>query len=307
LVLYVPKVQERLFEITLSGRRLKINFINDSKLIRVRADYFSDQYTIEGSPATTSINNFEKEQLVLADKNHKVFAQFDSLKGKANTEALARRLTDTLDKQLAYFFNRYVQYADTVKSPAAFVRVYNVIDFDKNYKALKKFITFNAARFPNYAPIQEIKKRAMDVIRIYEEEFNLGDKLPSITLNDVNDLPFSTSSLKGQYYLIDFWSILCQDCIVFKTAEKRITDKGYNKVKFVSVALDDQKQNWKSLVLTNKLNWTQLIDEEMWDGPTVRTLVFDSIPFNFLVSPQGRVIKKAIKPDSLESIISHLK
>jgi hypothetical protein len=45
----------------------------------------------------------------------------------------------------------------------------------------------------------------------------------------------------------------------------------------------------------------------MWQGPAVRTLLFDSIPFNFLVGPHGKIIDKAIKPDSLQKVISRLR
>jgi hypothetical protein len=42
-----------------------------------------------------------------------------------------------------------------------------------------------------------------------------------------------------------------------------------------------------------------LIDEQMWAGPVARTLRFDSIPFNFLLGKDGRILAKGISPDSL--------
>jgi len=308
IVLYVPEQQEeRLFKITIPGSHIEATFINDTRQIKVHIHYFDHHYDISGSPATTNLERFENSQIKISAQLSKLVKPIDSLHKLHITGPQIDTLQKQFDVKLHSYLNRNIGYADTVKSPAAFVEVYNSIDFDTDYKGLKKFIVNNAARFPNYKPIQQIKAKAMATVRIYEEEFYVGDKIPSISLPDTNGIAFSTSSLKGQYYLIDFWSTLCDQCMAFKIAQKNIFVKGNSKVKFISVALDDQKDNWKSMISRNKLNWTQLIDEKIWEGPAVNTLVFDSIPFNFLVSPQGKIIKKAIQPDSLAKVIAGLK
>ncbi|WP_461449775.1 TlpA family protein disulfide reductase [Mucilaginibacter sp.] len=306
LIFYIPKNHERLFEVLLNEKKLKVTFINDSKLIRIHIDYFSQKYQIDGSTASKSLIDFGNSQLKIAAITQKLYRVIDSLQRNHKNVSRIKILSDSLDRKLAAFSLRYVRYADTVRSPAAFIEVYNNIDFDNNYRQLKRFIMFNAGRFPSYKPIQEIKKKALSVVRVYEQEFNIGDKLPYISLPDTSGKLRSTSLFKGKYYLIDFWSTWCQQCIVFKDAEKKINNKFSNKVKIVSVAIDDQDQVWKKMISYNKLNWMQLIDKKMWEGPAVNTLLFDSIPFNFLVDPTGIIIKKAIKPDSLNAVLSNL-
>jgi hypothetical protein len=78
------------------------------------------------------------------------------------------------------------------------------------------------------------------------------------------------------------------------------------KFEIVSVAIDSEKEDWELILEKENLNWTQLIDEKMWQGTAVKTLKFDSIPFNFLVNPEGRIIAKAIKPDSLLPVLHRL-
>ena len=51
--------------------------------------------------------------------------------------------------------------------------------------------------------------------------------------------------------------------------------------------------------------WKQLIDVKLWRGPAVNALKFDSIPFNYLVDPNGKIIAKAIKADSLLTVVSN--
>jgi thiol-disulfide isomerase/thioredoxin len=188
------------------------------------------------------------------------------------------------------------------------MKVYSTIDFGNDHEAEKKFILRNSARFASYMPLQHFKDEVLATIKIYEEEFNVGDKLPTITLPDQNGHPFSTASLNNQYYLIDFWSTLCQQCMIFKTKELEIANMiPANQLEIVSVAIDDQTDEWKKNIILNGFKWPQLIDVKMWEGPAVRTLLFDSIPSNFLVAPGGKVIAKAIKPDSLVKTIAQLK
>jgi hypothetical protein len=307
--LFVPR-EEKAYRMTIKGTsRIQANFINDSKIIRIHLDYFARTYKVEGSPATTSLRKFDDGQRIFAKNRFTPFSvSLDSLK---QLKIVKGRQYDTLisryNAQLRMFFKRYIGYADTVKSPAAFLTVYKLIDFGDDYEAFKKFVLRNTTRFVGYKAMAQAKKEAMDVIRIHEEEFKIGDLLPSVTLPDIDGKPYSTASLKGQYYLIDFWGTYCPQCGAFKEAEVKLFEKGPSRVKLVSIALDDEKDTWKMLVARNKMNWVNLIDEQMWTGPAVNTLLFDSIPFNFLVNPQGRVIKKAIRPDSLGKVISELK
>ena len=77
-----------------------------------------------------------------------------------------------------------------------------------------------------------------------------------------------------------------------------------DKFEIVSVAIDAEKEIWQKQISNEVFKWPQLIDTQMWKGVAVTTLKFDSIPFNFLVSPEGRIINKAIKPDSLLTILA---
>jgi hypothetical protein len=307
--LFVPR-EEKAYRMTIKGdTRLQATFINESKIVRIHLDYFANTYTVNGSPASASLRKFISDQTLFAKNRFTPFnTSMDSLK---RLHIMKGAQYDTLisryNAQLRLFFKRYIGYADTVKSPAAFLMVYKLIDFNEDYDLFKKFVLRNTARFAGYKAMAQVKKEAMDEIRVHEEEFNVGDVLPSVTLPDINGKPFSTGSLRGQYYLIDFWGTYCPQCGAFKAAEMKLFEKGPLHVKLVSVAMDDEKKVWQTLVAKNKMNWVNLIDVQMWTGPAVNTLLFDSIPFNFLVAPNGKIIKKAIKPDSLLKVISSLK
>lgn len=308
--LYVPRNQEKLYRLTMKdNNRLQAMFINDADVIKIHANYFHSKCIVSGSNATVSLKKLNDDQALFANSRFKLYSvPLDSLKKLHITRG---KQYDTLiagyNKQLKEYFKRYITYDDTVKDPVAFLSVYNIIDFGDDYNAFKEFVLRNAARFPKYQPIQQAKKEAMDVIRVHTEEFYVGDRLPSVTLPDIDGRPFSTSTLKGQYYLIDIWATYCPQCAAFKAAEMKLYIGKQPKIKLVSIAMDDDRQAWQAVVKKNNMQWINLIDEKMWTGTAVNTLLFDSIPINFLVSPQGKIIKKAIKPDSLAIVLSQLK
>jgi thiol-disulfide isomerase/thioredoxin len=307
LVFKIPLQEERLFAIKADEVNMNIMFINDAHVIDIYARYdFADKYSIQHSSGTTSLNNFIKKQDSIAAAGRKIKQSIDSFKQKNNVYQLKiDSCNNLLNSNLTYLFNQYKNYADTVSSVGALLAIFNNIDFDKDYTAQKKFILHIAEKFPNHSIIQKLKKQTLDFIKIFEEEYNVGDKLPPISLPDNSGKNFSTNSLSGKYYLIDFWSTWCNPCINYLPA-KELAAKKFSPTNFqiVSVAIDDQKNNWYKIANDARFNWHQLIDTMMWRGDAVKTIKFDSIPFNFLVSPDGIVLAKAIKPDSLIPVIS---
>ena len=305
LVFKIKSVQEGLYVVKSSDVNMNIMFINDTKHINIYVRYDKpDDYTFYNSPASNNLKQFIAKQDSLAKKQGDKLRAIDSLKRITKSHQEIDSLNEISNDNLSYFLKQYKNFADTVSSPAAFLAVYNNIEFGKNFAEQKEFILNTAKRFPKHTAIQKLKDKTLEYLKIFEEEFNVGDRLPPIDLPDKNNNRFSTSSLAGKFYLIDFWSTWCDQCFQYFPVQQNCVDMFSEKdFQIVSVAVDNQKSEWQKVISNPKLNWTQLIDTNMWEGNAVRTLKFDSIPFNFLVGPDGKVLAKAIKPDSMVSII----
>jgi len=308
LVFFISRSGQNLYSIALNAnRRLVINFINDSKLVRIRADYFTDTCKIEGSPASMSLKQIDDNQAKMAKRLEYLSKQIDSIKSRKMKGNRIDSLLKLYNLITVKYFDNYRAYADTVKNPIAFIRVFTSIQFGKDYAGLHAFTDRNSKRFHEVKAIQNISKQVYRLLRIYEHELNLGEPIPAITLPDQSGLPWSTTSLKGQYYLVDLWATWCQDCSKFKAAQEKLAALGADKnFKTVSIALDGNINGWRTAIDRFKYPAVQLIDTASFPGPTVNKLLFDSIPFNFLVNPQGKIIAKAIKPDSLAFVIKKL-
>lgn len=284
--------EEHLYQLSFAQSDTRFLLINDVPELSLSGNFLTGKYEVQNSPASAGLHRFLDEQASLAGRTH----HLAYLIRNEDTDSL--RLA--LDSCLTALASRYRGFADTVKSPSAFMAVVDLIDFGKDYAGQTRFISSAAARFPSSSAIRDLRDDMLAYIKVMQEEFQPGDRLPTITLPDSAGRPFSTAALKGKYYLIDFWSTWCPQCAPYYKAEVELR-KSFSSDKFamVSVAIDAEKEDWKNFIRRQQPGWPQLIDTEMWQGTAVRTLKFDSIPFNFLVDPEGRILRKGLPPDSL--------
>jgi len=303
LSFYIPDGnQQRLYTIAIAQSNIKMPVIADGQDIVLHFNYATKKYWFKNSPASQSLKNFNDTQLALAVHMRLLKKSIDSL---VTMHKPVKKLQDSMTNLNTIFFERYQSFADTVKSPAAFLAVYDLVDFGTNTQALQQFINKAGTRFVTDTTLQKLRRSVLAYINAVENHLKIGDTIPELILPDANGATFSINSLKGKYVFINIWSTFCQQCAIYNEAARKAKHQYLNsKFEAVSIALDDQKFKWYQIVQKNNYDWPQLIDQKMWQGSAFYTLRFDSIPYNFLLSPEGRVLAKGISSDSVGVVIS---
>lgn len=217
----------------------------------------------------------------------------------ATDPSLKRVWKARYDSALTAVQRRYRGYADTVSSPGAFLYAYTYVDFGKDFDSLRAFILRTASRFPGSASVARLRARTLDFLKTFEVELQVGDSLPALSLPDAygNRLPVAAP---GRHLLVSFWSTWCNPCIAFLDEQKRLRlwmESG--KLQVVNIALEGERDTWSFLTSTRQMPGVNLIDTGVWEGAVIRQWRIDSIPFNWLVGPDGRILRKAIPRDSL--------
>ncbi len=280
--------EENLYRLHSADYRVDIVFINDAPSLKIKADYFNgSQFDFINSPSSLSLHNFLQ---LIKDKMQWSRKQDSSTQEKRFS---ATSITEEVQAD-------YRNYVDTVTSPAAALYIYSGVDFGEDRKALKEYILKLGGRFPNHQAIQKLVSNTRNYLSIFEEELEIGDAAPDLMLPDVTGALLPLSFYKGKYLLVDFWASWDGPSRVQGMYKKKAFQKFGNKNFFlVSISLDPEKEMWKQAIKQDEYNWTQLIDEKAWMGPAVLAFKFDSLPFNFLIDPDGRIIDKALYGDSL--------
>ncbi len=130
-----------------------------------------------------------------------------------------------------------------------------------------------------------------------------GAMAPDFTQNDVNGVPVKLSSFRGKYVLVDFWASWCGPC----RQENPNVVRVYNKYKeknftILGVSLDRQgaRADWLAAIKNDGLNWTQVSDLKYWSNAAAALFYVSSIPANFLIDPNGKIIAKNLRGDDLD-------
>ncbi|MFD0766534.1 thioredoxin-like domain-containing protein [Mucilaginibacter lutimaris] len=131
------------------------------------------------------------------------------------------------------------------------------------------------------------------------DSITAGGILPELNTIDTTGKPFSIQTYKGKYVLLDIWASWCIPCRKENPNIKKIA-KIYKQKNFeiVSISIDLNKNAWQKAIAEDSLNWKQLIEASSTDK-IVEKLYLPSIPANFLLNKQGKIIAKNLYGEEL--------
>ena len=290
----------------------------DAGNIRLNGDWRQiTNYTVQGSPASQSIHGFLRvvnEHIRDIHTLDNVIKQLHAQGRDSSVASAEQDLANTTDG-LTKFIERYADTTNYLPNALFAVRILNP-NVEEQY--VNTFVQTLPRRFGDTKQAKDFTERWNKMLAQrrapaqQQQTFTggpvMGAAAPPISLPTPQGQALPLASLKGKYVLVDFWASWCGPC----RAENPNVVAAYNKFKdkgftIYSVSLDEDKDKWMQAIQADGLSWPNHVsDLKRWESVAARDYAVESIPTNFLLDKDGKIVARDLRGPALEEKLAEL-
>ena len=168
--------------------------------------------------------------------------------------------------------------------------------------------------YPDYEPVKSLHEQVRELgsIAVDRDRFTqipLGaDKAPEIALPNPEGDTIKLSSARGSVVLLDIWAAWCGPCRSENPNLVKAYDLYHNKgFQIYQVSIDKTREAWLKGIKEDGLErWIHVSDLKYWSSVIVPLYEIESIPANFLLDREGRIIASNIRGEMLQKKLAEI-
>lgn len=284
---------------------------NDKVIINGNSDnlIFS---SIDGSENNILLTDYWKSFSSILNQRLSLFPVLKKAQEQHNTITI-RNVTQQLDSLYSIIqYQREKFIAINYTNNAAAVILYlNLSEFRSDKLKLKTLY----AKLDKKVQDSPVGRRVSAFITSLDA-CGVGDRFTDFELADQADRSIAISSLKGKYFLIEFWTTWCGPC----RGELPTLSKAYEKYKtkgfeILSISLDNSRQQWIKALEKQKTPWLQTIIKNSerfkdnlapFESDVAKAYSILYVPANYLVNTEGLIIATDLRGQALIDKLSEI-
>ncbi len=238
----------------------------------------ADAYAIYIREAGKDEYNSLSKKLKLANKDSATF-----IKNRMDS------LVKAFPEKLKFWVENYVRQNPTsIPGIYIFQNYYSQLN-DKSPVYLRSMLTQFSGPAKASSHYQELMNKLSAL-----ENVQVGKPAPGFTLLKRDKQKFRLLATRGSVVMLDFWASWCVPCRAAIPDWKKVYAKYHGKgFEIISISNDRAWSDWVKALDTEKMPWTQVIDEfPSKTGPAIVAALYPSryIPYYVLIGKKGEIV-----------------
>jgi thiol-disulfide isomerase/thioredoxin len=284
-------------------------------ILKAHHDSLNYPYSVEGSAGTMKLAEYNSKLRSTIGKMsalNKIYAQNEhSPQLPSLMESIDSMAQGYLNELNAYTKN-YID--ENIGSLVSLVARYQqiapgvyVLNPSRDWKYFVKVDSSMFRKYPEYDPVITLHNQVKELVATMSAVSpssgeRKGSEVPEISLPTPQGDTIKLSSTRGSVVLLDFWASWCGPCRMENPNLVKAYDQYHRKgFQIFQVSLDKTKEAWIKGIQDDKLGrWIHVSDVQYWKSVVVPLYKIESIPANYLLDRDGRIIAVNLRGDRLQ-------